>query len=391
VLYDPSLHEPLTDDAWDEDRVRGRIQALVADAESAFDPEKLWPADDWDVYRAEAPLRDLYVGAAGVIWALDALRRRGHADVGIELEAAALRVLELFRLRADYADWYGDGFEPPSTPAASLFMGEAGILLVAWRLRPSAQLADALHERVRENARNEAVEVMWGSPGTMLAARAMHEWTGEPRWQEAWLESAERLLAARDDEGLWTSRLYGSEFRSLTPPHGFAGIAQALREGGRPLSDAGEVVARYAVVEEGLVNWPPRPGAESLAGSDGQIRLQWCTGAPGMLLSLAGELDEELLLGGAELIWQAGPFGDEKGAGICHGTAGNGFALLKTFARTGDELWLERARRFAVHALAQAKRLPGRYALFTGGIGAALFAARCLEERADYPVLDSFD
>jgi len=40
----------------------------------------------------------------------------------------------------------------------------------------------------------------------------------------------------------------------------------------------------------------------------------------------------------------AGAPNDEKGAGICHGTAGNGYALLKTFERTGDELWLERAR-----------------------------------------------
>ena len=50
---------------------------------------------------------------------------------------------------------------------------------------------------------------------------------------------------------------------------------------------------------------------------------------------------------------------------------GNGFALLKAFARTGDERWLERARRFAVHALGQAERLPaangrGRYSLWTG-------------------------
>ena len=390
MLYDPSLHEPPTDEAWAEDRVRGGIQALVADAESAFDPEKLWPADDWDVYRTEAPLRDLYVGAAGVIWALDSLQRSGHAEVGIDLSAAALRTLELFRVRPDYADWSGNGFEPPSTPAASLFLGEAGILLVAWRVGPADELADALHARVRENVDNEAVEVMWGSPGTMLAARAMHEWTGEPRWQEAWLQSAERQLADRDDEGLWTSRLYGSEFRSLTPPHGFAGIAQALRDGGRPLADAGEIAGRSAVVDGGLANWPPRAGADTLAGTDGQVRLQWCSGAPGIILSLAEELDHELLLGAAELVWRAGPFGDEKGAGICHGTAGNGFALLKTFARTGDELWLERARRFAVHALGQAERLPPRYSLFTGGLGAAIFAARCLEARAAYPVLDSF-
>jgi hypothetical protein len=343
------------------------------------------------VYLAEPPLRDLYVGAAGVIWALDSLRRGGFADVGIDLSAAALRTLELFRARPDYAGWAGDDFEPPSRPEASLFMGEAGILLVAWRTSPAGELADALHRRVRENAGNEAVEVMWGSPGTMLAARAMQEWTGESRWSEAWRESADRLLADRDEEGLWTSRLYGSQFRSLTTPHGFAGIAQALRLGGESLPDVGEIARRTVVVEDGLVNWPPRADTGTLAGNDGQVRLQWCSGAPGMIASLADELDEDLLLGGAELVWQAGPFGDEKGAGICHGTAGNGFALLKTFARTGDELWLERARRFAVHALEQAERLPPRYALFTGGVGAALFAARCLETRVDFPVLDSFD
>ena len=84
----------------------------------------------------------------------------------------------------------------------------------------------------------------------------------------------------------------------------------------------------------------------------------------------------------------AGAHGAEKGAGLCHGTAGNGYALLKTFERTGDERWLERARKFAVHALAQAQGAPGRYSLFTGGVGVALFAAGCLEADPRFPVLD---
>ena len=109
---------------------------------------------------------------------------------------------------------------------------------------------------------------------------------------------------------------------------------------------------------------------------------------PGIVVHAAEYLDEELLLAGAQLVWDAGPPGDEKGAGICHGTAGNGYALLKTFERTGDERWLERARAFAVHALEQAQRLPGRYSLFTGGVGAALFAADCIDARAVYPVLE---
>jgi hypothetical protein len=37
-----------------------------------------------------AELKNLYVGAAGVIWALDAVRRRGHAETSLDLAAAAL-------------------------------------------------------------------------------------------------------------------------------------------------------------------------------------------------------------------------------------------------------------------------------------------------------------
>ncbi len=160
-------------------------------------------------------------------------------------------------------------------------------------------------------------------------------------------------------------------------------------------NDTAKVLARSAFVEDGLANWPPLERPE-LPGPDGQIRLQWCHGAPGIVTSAASYLDEELLLAGAELIWRAGPHGMEKGGGLCHGTAGNGYALLEAFERTGDELWLERARRFAVHALEQVVRARtelgrGRYSLFTGDIGAALFAADCLDSRTAFPILDSFD
>ena len=127
---------------------------------------------------------------------------------------------------------------------------------------------------------------------------------------------------------------------------------------------------------------------------NGEIRLQWCHGAPGILCAAASYLDEELVLAGAELTWRAGAHRDAKGAGICHGTAGNGYALLKAFERTGDERWLERARRFAVHALAQVRRQRaargrGRYSLFTGDPGVALYLASCLDADAAFPVLDA--
>jgi hypothetical protein len=396
VLYRPEAFEPLTDEPWDEQRTSAAIAAIVADADAAFDSDRLWPANEWDAWGSTPPLKAVYAGAAGVALALDALRRRGFAETRVDLAAAVGRALELCELAPDLSA--GD-VPLPQPPEPSLFCGEGGILLVAWRLSPSAALADRLLARVRENVGNEADELMWGSPGTMLAAHAMDGWTGEDRWAEAWRESAEALRVRRDADGLWTQRLYGGDpARILGPVHGLVGNVHALlqvedvRTAGLTAETAA-VLAREAVVEDGLANWPAVPG-QDLERND-QIRVQWCHGAPGIVTTAAPYLDEELLLAGAELTWRAGAHGAEKGASLCHGTAGNGFALLKAFSRTGDERWLERARRFAVHALCQMERTRseagiGRYSLFTGDLGVALFAAGCLDADSRFPVLDGW-
>ncbi len=392
MLYRPDAYEPLTGTQWDEGRVRDAIRAIVADTDAAMrGPKLMWRAHRWDGWNATSPMKNLYVGAAGVLWALDQLGRRGHAESTLDLAALAQRNLELFRARPDYIKL--PAFKPPEPRESSLLCGESGILLVTWRLAPSDELADDLHARVRANVDNEAEETMWGSPGTLIAARAMYEWTGDERWREAWNESAEALLSRRGDDGLWTQHLYGQVYTSLTPPHGLVGNVQALL----PLLDearkaelkrtSATLLEQSAVREDGLANWPPRPRPE-LPGPDGEIRVQWCAGSPGIVIGAADYLDEELLLAGAELPWQAGPPGLEKGPGICHGTAGNGYAFLKAFARTGDEQWLDRARRFAVHALEQIERLPARYSLFTGSIGAAVYAADCLDARSAYPIME---
>ena len=190
MLYDPTGFEPLTDEPWDDERVRAAIRTIVADADAAFDPAGLWPANEWDVWGSTPPVKDLYCGAGGVIWALDALARRGHAETAIDLAAAAERTLELWREAPDLAL---AEIELPAARESSLLCGEAGLLLVNWRLTPRDDLADRLLQRVRENRDNEFEELLWGSPGTLLAARAMHGWTGEERWLEAWRESAEAL------------------------------------------------------------------------------------------------------------------------------------------------------------------------------------------------------
>ena len=128
--------------------------------------------------------------------------------------------------------------------------------------------------------------------------------------------------------------------------------------------------------------------------------LQWCHGAPGIVTGLSdfprklsADMDEMLVMAG-QAIWQAGPLA--KGPGVCHGTAGNGYAFLKLFQRTGDPVWLARARSFAMHAIAQSERAlrqygRRRYSLWTGDAGLAVYLWHCLAGSGGMPALDILD
>jgi hypothetical protein len=382
-LFDPAVHEALIDDEWDATRIRTAISTIAADAEDAFDDG--WPTHPSDSDGPEDDarrFRTVYLGGAGVVQALDALQRRGLADV-----------------RRDYVPYLEQPYEPDFAAydhERSLWMGETGIRLVRQRLAPSAENADRLETLIRTNAQDERREVMWGSPGTMLAAGALHELSGEERWLELWRESAAWLRGEWDPEtDLWTQHLYGNVDQFTGPAHGFAGcvLALALHAEDELHRRAAAAVRRYAVEQDGLANWPPT-SQDDLRSPRGEIRVQWCHGAAGIVASLSriapgDDEHERLLLAGGALTWHAGPL--RKGANLCHGTAGNGYAFLALFARTGDELWLDRARAFAMHAVAQVDRARaelgrGRYTLWSGDPGTALYLADCLDGRGDLPL-----
>ena len=388
MLYRPEDFEPVTEE-WNEDRVRAAIARIVADTDEAYRRQPLWPAPDDTPVEPGRPEPSLYAGAPGVVWALDQLQRRGHAESTLDPAAVAVEALEAWR----EAPVVFPDYEDLPQRESSLLSGEAGVLLVAWTLTGRPQLADDLHERVRANIHADDIdELMWGTAGTLLAARALLDGTGEERWRRACDDSAEALLGRRDADGLWTQRRFKNT-RSLGPVHGFVGNVHALLtalEGERAEQlrrEANDTLTRFALREDALCNWPPSAEESLEHRRTGEIRLQWCHGAPGIVATAATYLDEALLLAGAELTWAAGAHRERKGAGICHGTAGNGYALLATFERSGDERWLDRARRFAVHALAQAEEEPPVYALWIGAIGAAIFASDCLDARYRYPFL----
>ena len=384
MLFDPRAHERPVEDEWNPDHVRAAIREIAEDVEGSFDDGwPIHPRDLVDKGDEQRRFRTVYVGGAGVVQALDSLQRKG-----------------LVELRREYTSYLERRYEPDfpdADHARSLWMGETGIRLVLHRLSSSKENADRLAELIAANAEDERREVMWGSPGTMLAAAALHELTGEATWVDLWNESAAWLRDQWDPQtGLWTQHLYGLVEQFIGPAHGFAGCVLALS---RDADDevhrrAAETTARYAVEEDGLANWPPTAGMRLDANGDGQIRTQWCHGAPGVVASLAriAPDDDEhgrLLRAGGELTWRAGPL--SKGSNLCHGTAGNGYAFLALFGRTGDELWLERARAFAMHSVAQVARARtelgrGRHTLWTGDPGTALYLADCVAGGGTVPL-----
>ena len=365
-LWRPSEHESLEAGEWDDSRAEEAIAAIVADAEAAFDGTRWpWHPDDGE----DDAWNSVYMGAAGVIWALHDLGGTGWED-------AAASAIDRYRVQPLLEE---DAVE------TSYHFGEVGIALVAFRLTGDAGLADRIHELVLAGLDSQANEVMYGTPGSMLVAEAMLAWTGEPRWDEAWRAAAESVEAARDPDGLWTSRLGGHAGRYLGPAHGYTGNVRAFANRGPVrLVD----LEAYVLRDDGLANWLPGEAAWP-----DEIRVQWCHGAPGIVATLGDLLDLELAVAGGELTWRAGPLA--KGPGLCHGTAGNAYAFLVLYRRTGDELWQDRARAFALHAIGQvererAERGRGRYSLFTGDIGVALFLRHLLDGEDRFPTMGPF-
>jgi hypothetical protein len=368
VLWRPEEHEPISGRDWDPAWALDAIRAIVADAEAA-ENDGAWPGHPLDDIAEDELFASLYLGAAGMIW--------GLAKLGSSLDLRAALGSALARYRS--APDEGDEAHVPS-----LFIGESGLLVVADRLGSPAADRRRLSELVRANRDYPTWEVLWGSPGTMLAARACG-------LEDDWRESAELLYAQWDQTSdTWRHEVGGRVQSILGPIHGFAGNVHVLR--GFVAEDilrarVTRLLTQTALRADGLANWPP--ALEEHRRS--RIRVQWCHGAPGIVATLGDLMPLELALAGGELTWRAGPL--RKGPGLCHGTAGNGFAFLKLHDLTGDPRWLERARRFAMHAIDQVQKQRdevgrGRYTLMTGDIGVALYLRGCLDEVAAFPIVD---
>jgi hypothetical protein len=188
----------------------------------------------------------------------------------------------------------------------------------------------------------------------------------------------------------------------LGPVHGYAGNMIPLLRGWHWLSVEQRDRIADAVPRTLAMNvWRSDLGASwrgTAARGEPPRLCQHCHGAPGMVTTFAdapfsSPEFETLLAEGGRFTWTAGPLA--KGSNLCHGTSGNGYAFLKLHRRTRDPMWLERARAFAMTAIAQCREAReqfgrGRYSLWTGDVGLAIYLWDCLTAEPRFPTIDVF-
>lgn len=394
-MIDHVRHVPLRPVPWNEGEAVAAIKDIVADGLEHFDPERFWPAHPLDDGIADGH-SSFYVGATGMVWGIDYLQRVGATDSRFDFRPYLPRLLEVNRAELpDYDDYAEHG---------SLLFGDLGTALLVMRLDPTPAIADLIHARAAANTTLPVRELMWGMPGSMIACVHMAAMTAEPRWQGLFETQAARVLDALEetvDGPLWTQDLYNRHVRYLGPVHGYAGNMIPLIRGWNWLTADQRARIAEAVPRTLTTNaWRSEFGTTWHAVVAGREKPPWlcqhCHGAPGMVTAFAdapfGSPQLEDLLGeGGKFTWAAGPLA--KGSNLCHGTGGNGYAFLKLYRRTKDSTWLDRARAFAMTGVAQCREARqqfgrGRYSLWTGDIGFAVYLWACLTSDSRFPTID---
>ncbi|MFT5635985.1 MAG: lantibiotic modifying enzyme [Cognaticolwellia sp.] len=401
MLFDTARHELLTTTLWEDNIVQKEIISIIDDIEQSLLPNACWPTHPLDAesYPRVGPKWSAYAGAAGAIHGLQILKNYGYdaRDLSNLLEEVHSSFIKSPDVSVDFG----------------LQIGEIGILVPRLLAEPNNQeVSQYLLKCMEETVDLPLYEITSGQSGMMHAALALYRKTGDICWKSIYIKGAKSLMDnwkedTETGEWHWQSQVFGPKRHYYGACHGISGNANILLQGIDLLpSSYSEVTINRTIVtlnisakrEANLTNWIlcTKPNIDKLL-------VQWCHGAAGIVTAMAmtpkdnsssSKLLDELLESTGELVWQAGPL--VKGSNICHGTSGNGYAFLYLYKRTGNSIWLDRARKFAIHAVEQCNRDrlhygQGRYTLWTGDVGLAIYLHHCLyPENSAIPGLDLF-
>lgn len=398
MIFETDRHEALEALPFEARDVRNFAADVLADSLAAIDaavpltarnahyegPERLAHLYDGLQEPASWGL-GLYSGLLGALWGVHYLERHALVHAGLDYAALGRRLHQAFMAMP--------GRERNDCP----FFGELGYLMFRSLVEGDGAHADRAFALIEAGYRNDVDELFWGAPAYAGACLRFAELQPHPRWAGLFADIAQALwqrLCRDAGSGalLLRQHLDGVCVAHLGAAHGFAGAAGILLQGADLLPQAlreeivrvsRDTLTRTLVRDGSLVNWPQSVGG-SRPGRTAAL-MQWCHGAPGIVTSMyrSSDYPTDMLLGAAvESTWRAGPLAKARG-GLCHGTAGNGYAFLVAHQRAVPGPWLARARAFAAHAMARSRAARdehGRYkpSLWTGDVGTAVFALDCL-------------
>ncbi len=234
-----SRHVPLRPLSSDPAAAAKAIDEIIADALEHFGGDRFWPAHplDDDVKDGNS---SVYMGAAGMIWALEYLRGVGASKTLSDFRPYLTQLLEKTR-----AEMQGYG---SYSVTGSLLLGDMGTALMIMRLAPSPGIADVIAARANANTQLPIRELMWGMAGSMMACLAMNEMTNEERWRrifESISNSSGQCMATpatcfrscADGSGSRTINARASSMRCRVRSASMPGAVISAQRGGEPSSN----------------------------------------------------------------------------------------------------------------------------------------------------------
>jgi serine/threonine-protein kinase len=369
-------------------------------------------AEAYDKLFPEPPKTSVYFGAAGLVWFF-------YRAAMLREEPQLLAMADLwFRKAADRVD-SADSFGSPAGEASeesigrtSLYLGHSGVHVLGTLVGQASgdfQMADHHLRSFTDGCRLDepSLELLFGRSGLLVGGAML---VTALQWSKHFdSDNLAGLLTARAN-GLWKA-LHGQSVAAsqetlphLGMAHGWSGIlyAQLLIQkvlGGVPSDEfhaALHDIAGRAEPNGRGVAWLGTLQHSDQVSETPTYAPGWCSGSSGYiyLWILAAEVTREAryLEMAEKAAWHVWEHPD-RNANLCCGLTGRAFALLRYYRHTGEEVWLERAKRLAGMAIDYYRDTDTSdtrfFSLFRGGLGAALLAMELdFPERSVFPLFE---
>ena len=243
----------------------------------------------------------------------------------------------------------------PNIPdeVSTFLMGKAGICALLAVITKNEEYATMVLESTKNDP--EEFELLYGAAGTLYALGFILKHWPETTQKALIIASIQRIAEKTVEKKDGNNELHfrypfhgGDSY--IGAAHGIIGILYVLFQLREYLPNNDNI---FIPTLEYLIKLQfPTGNFPAIEGPEVDDTVHFCHGGPGAvpMLCLAYQIYNhqdylQAALRAGEDIWRRGLL--KKGRGICHGTAGNGYAFISLFNVTGEEVWLNRALIFA--------------------------------------------